>query len=79
MAQLKYDIVTFSCTVCNKELRRKAQSLDYLGKFKLPENWSSYHVFNKGLDFCPERKCQEIFNTICGSGSIVPEKNKELV
>ena len=72
MVSLNNGRVYFHCGCCHAEISRKATSVDYLGRYKLPDGWAYFRVFHDYLFFCEKDQCQASLNKICESRSVVP-------
>jgi len=57
-------ITYFICDSCNKKEKRITLPEDYLGYYKLPNNWSSYKIFSSYTHYCDDIKCQNVLNSI---------------
>jgi hypothetical protein len=52
------------CDSCKKEIIRKSTMMDVLNRILLPEGWGGYHVFSSGMEFCSDKKCQNILKQL---------------
>jgi hypothetical protein len=59
----------FICECCENEVERKATTLDYLGKYVMPDGWSFYRIFSHYYHYCDKPSCQAVLDKITESSN----------
>jgi len=62
MANIINGEVIFHCECCHKEVKRKAEPSDYLGRCIMPNGWGYWRILTNFMEFCDNYDCQSVLD-----------------